>query len=262
MNAWKIASRSLFHFWRNNLAIALGAAIATAVLTGALLVGDSMRSSLRSLVLDQLGKIDTILVSDGFFSEAMLESGQQETDDASDTSVGSAANNLTASPLILFPSGTVERSAGGQTQRASNVNVLGVSESFWDFDTHQLRPTKPLEGDTVVINQSLADLLGMDEQSTDPMTLTLRIPKPTQLPSESALGATDDLIDSLVDLEIIQIVPDKGLGRFSLQPSQVSGPKSIYRDRTAAKKFGSIDFEKSQQLQVMQRRVVCRGEKT
>ena len=41
--------RSLIHFWRINLAVLLGAAVATAVLTGALLVGDSVRGSLRRL---------------------------------------------------------------------------------------------------------------------------------------------------------------------------------------------------------------------
>ena len=38
-----------------------------AVLTGALLVGDSMRGSLRRLLLDQLGQIDEVLVTDPFF---------------------------------------------------------------------------------------------------------------------------------------------------------------------------------------------------
>ena len=212
MTSWKIALRSLFHFWRSNLAIALGAAIATAVLTGALLVGDSMRSSLRNLMLDQLGQIDSILVSEGFFREQLaVEVADQLDDDGR------------VSPLILFPNGTVERRSDDRTQRASNVNVLGVKDSFWGFDSHGLRPKSPLKEDGVVINRSLADRLGLGAEP-DGQTLTLRIPKPTLMPAESALGATDDLIESLVDLEILEILPDEGLGRFSLQPSQVSGP--------------------------------------
>ena len=50
--------RSLAHYWRLNLAVLLAAAVATAVLTGALLIGDSIRGSLRDLTLDRLGKID------------------------------------------------------------------------------------------------------------------------------------------------------------------------------------------------------------
>lgn len=210
MTPWKIAINSLFHYWRSNLAIALGAAIATAVLTGALLVGDSMRSSLRNLMLDQLGEIDSILVSSGFFREQLTEELPEN--------VGGDV-----SPMILFPNGTIERRSDGRTHRAANVNVLGVKDSFWKFDSHGLSPKKPLTGDGVVINRSLADRLGFGQDVAGQM-LTLRIPKPTQMPAESALGATDDLIESLVDLKVLEILPDEGLGRFSLQPSQVSGP--------------------------------------
>ena len=44
MNLRQIATRSLRHYWSTNLAIALGVAAATAVLTGALIVGESMRN--------------------------------------------------------------------------------------------------------------------------------------------------------------------------------------------------------------------------
>ena len=122
MSLWKIVIRSLMHFWRNNLALALGAAIATAVLTGALLIGDSMRMSLTELTLDRLGRIDELLVSDGFFRESFADDvvAQFQSD----------GQDVTASSLILFPGGTVESQAltatGDATlARASNVNVLG-----------------------------------------------------------------------------------------------------------------------------------------
>lgn len=220
MTPWMIALRSLLHFWRNNLAIAAGAAIATAVLTGALVVGDSMRSSLRELMIDQLGTIDTILVGEGFFRQQLAH------DIAANLPTGSAST----SPLILFPNGTVERRSNAnldsrQINRCSNVNIWGINDSFWSFGSSGLRPQTPLDGDTVVINRSLADRLGIEKlTASKPQTLTLRIPKPTQLPAESALGATDDLIESLVDLRIVEILPDQGLARLSLQPSQVSGP--------------------------------------
>ena len=60
--------RSLIYFWRINLAVVLGVAVATAVLTGALIVGDSVRGSLRDLSLSRLGKIDHALVSERFFA--------------------------------------------------------------------------------------------------------------------------------------------------------------------------------------------------
>ena len=63
--------RSLSYFWRIQLAVLLGAAVATAVLTGALLVGDSVRGSLRDLTLDRLGQTDYALISERFFREEL-----------------------------------------------------------------------------------------------------------------------------------------------------------------------------------------------
>ena len=50
--------KNLLYYWRINLAVLLGAAVATVVLTGALLVGDSVKGSLRDLILDRLGNVD------------------------------------------------------------------------------------------------------------------------------------------------------------------------------------------------------------
>ncbi len=50
--------RNLAYHWRGNLAVLLGVAVGSAVLTGALLVGDSLRGSLRARVERQLGGID------------------------------------------------------------------------------------------------------------------------------------------------------------------------------------------------------------
>ena len=67
MRAHHLVLRGLRYYWRTNLAVVAGVATAVAVLSGALLVGDSVRASLRDLVLDRLGRTDEIIVSAGFF---------------------------------------------------------------------------------------------------------------------------------------------------------------------------------------------------
>lgn len=67
MSVLRLIIAAFLHHWRMNLAVAAGAAAGTAVLTGALLVGDSMRGSLRHLALDRLGNIDEALIADHFF---------------------------------------------------------------------------------------------------------------------------------------------------------------------------------------------------
>lgn len=214
MTLWKLAFRSLVHFWRANAAVAFGVAIATAVLTGALIVGQSMRESLKELTLDRLGQIDEILVSDGFF-RAELANEIAQTDEFRNA-------YSQAIPLILFPNGTVELEQESTTLRASQVNVLGVDKDFWSLGSLEVEGEKLFDR-RIVINQTLAKELGLHSDS-DNSTLTLRIPKPRQLPSDSALGKKDDLVEALVDLEVVQIVPDESLGRFGLHPSQTNSP--------------------------------------
>ena len=57
MNRFQLVLRSLSHHWRTNLAVLLGVVAGTAVIGGALIVGDSVRASLVKMTLDRLGKI-------------------------------------------------------------------------------------------------------------------------------------------------------------------------------------------------------------
>ena len=222
VNRWQIALRSLFFYWRTNLSVACGVAAATAVLTGALIVGDSMRSSLRQLTIERLGQIDELLVSDGFFSAQLSEQIAQ--------TAAFKTHYTSAQPAILFPGGTVEanfESAG--IRRANRVTVLGITEEFWSFGDPTIKPARELSGMTAMVNQALADEL----QITAPQIaagnakLTVRIPKQNQLPGDSAMSKQDDLIESLVELEILEIIPNSSLGRFDLHPTQAD-PLNVY----------------------------------
>ena len=58
MSRWSLLKATLFYHWRANLAVGLGVVAATAVITGALVVGDSVQTSLLDMHLDRLGRID------------------------------------------------------------------------------------------------------------------------------------------------------------------------------------------------------------
>src|SRR5258705_5755048 len=76
----RLLRRSLAFHRRANLAVLLGVAVGTAVLTGALLIGDSQRGSLRELALRRLGWVDQALTAPRFFREALAD----ELKDAAD----------------------------------------------------------------------------------------------------------------------------------------------------------------------------------
>src|SRR5881409_2885267 len=73
MQPTTLLKRNLAHYWRIHLIVILGVATAVAVLAGALLVGDSVRGSLRDLVLQRIGRTDRVVVSSGFFREALAD---------------------------------------------------------------------------------------------------------------------------------------------------------------------------------------------
>src|ERR1035441_10978093 len=73
-----LLARNLTWYWRTNLAVLVGVATATGVLGGALLVGESVRASLRGLVLERLGNADFVVTRGGFFREQLAAEMRSE----------------------------------------------------------------------------------------------------------------------------------------------------------------------------------------
>ncbi len=193
--------RGLTHFWRPNLAVALGAAVASTVLTGALLAGDSVRGSLVDLTLNRLGGIDAALVSEGFFREELGKPGAYRT-----------------APLIVSRATAVH---GSSARRAAGVAVYGVDERFTRLygqgaGLPELRQEQGIFP-PVAINEALARELGAS--AGDDVLLSLELPG--EIPRESLLG-DKDAEDALVTqrFTLARVLPDRGLGGFSLAPHQ------------------------------------------
>src|SRR5262245_5821700 len=211
MNVLQLVLAGLRHQWRINLSVALGVAAATAVLTGALVIGDSVRGSLRHLVLDRLGKIDDLLVLDRFFRRGLAdELGRKELQDK-------------VVPAILFPAATVQSEGANGKRLAAGVFVIGSDESYWDLEDGKKRPAKSPKRGEIVVNAPLAEELGVKVGDT----LVVRFGKADQVPADSPLGRRSGQIATLAELKLIEIIPAEGLGRFGLQPSQIS-PRNAY----------------------------------
>src|SRR5881398_2690312 len=74
MTIWTLIRRSLRFHARTHLGVVLGAAIGSAALIGALVVGDSVRGSLLSRALERLGPIHHAIISqDRFFEPSLRE---------------------------------------------------------------------------------------------------------------------------------------------------------------------------------------------
>jgi ABC-type antimicrobial peptide transport system permease subunit len=73
-------------------------------------------------------------------------------------------------------------------------------------------------GDQVVINEALAAELEVQVGGR----VTVRLPIAQAVPADSPLGRRDAESEGLPRLEVVAIVPDRGLGRFGLQASQAA----------------------------------------
>jgi len=201
MNAATLVKRNLTHYWRTNLAVIFGVATSVAVLAGALLVGDSVRASLRDLALVRLGHADLVVTASGFFRERLADDMQSHDQ--------FAANFNGACPIIALEA-VVTRDENNA--RAGGVQIYGVDERFWKF--HGANTQTP-EGNDVLVSQALAQELGAKQGDT----LILRIEKPSAIPAESLHGRKDDL-GRTVRLTMREILPAASLGEFSLRPQQ------------------------------------------
>lgn len=189
--------RSLIYFWRINLAVMLGVAVATAVLTGALIVGDSVRGSLRDLSLSRLGKIDHALVSERFF-RASLERDLERELDTQDV----------VSAISLSGTAVHARS----NTRASRVQIQGIDNRFANlFD--QILPELTIEGifPSVVVNESLQKEL--NAQIGDAILLSFE--QSDDIHRESLFGRADGAVQT-IRLTLAGVLPDRGMGRFGL----------------------------------------------
>jgi len=199
--------RSLAFHWRPHLAVALGAATATATLTGALLVGDSMRASLREVALGRLGRVELALVAPRFFRTVLA------TELANDAESSAAVAQIC--PAILLRGGA---SHAGTGARAEDIAVLGVDEAFWRLDVRDQPLVSAMpDGRAVILNRPLADDLGA--QAGD--DVLVRVGRPAAISTETLLGRRDDTTLTL-RLTVDRVVPAEGIGAFALSPRHVS----------------------------------------
>lgn len=205
--------RSLRHYWRMNLAVIASVAVTTAVMTGALLVGDSLRGSLQDLTLERLGRIDHALINNRFFPETLADRlAEQST---------SLSARLETAPVLLLKGSAVQPDSD---RRASAVQVIGIEPRFGSlFPESTARESldlTPREGQifpSVVVNEPLLAELGAKVGDD----VLLSFGRPGTVPSASLLGRReqDDLLSSL-RLTVTDVVPATGPGRFSIELGQ------------------------------------------
>ena len=173
MSLFRLAKKSLSFYWRTNFGVFLAIMVSTAVLVGALIVGDSVRYSLRRMVAARLGATQLALVPQGRFFRAELADDLQ------------SELNTTIAPLLQVRGIITD---GNSEKRANRIEVLGVDHRFYKigsapnhFDDNR--------SEGIVLNEPLAAKLGVESDDE----VVLRIEKPGLMPRDIPLTPDSDL---------------------------------------------------------------------
>ncbi len=187
--------RNLAYYWRTNIPVIAGVAIAVAVLSGALLVGQSVRDSLRRLFYERIGLTEYIITAQNFFGEDLADAFKS----------GSAA-----CPIVYLKGMVTNEKTG---IRAHDVNIYGIDDRFWKFQgiTDQRFP----DDRSSFVGAALARQL--DVHAGD--GLLLRVETQQAIPREWLYGRRDT-VGRTVRLSCQAILPAGKMGEFALRPNQ------------------------------------------
>lgn len=187
MTLTRLLLDSLRYHARGNLAVGLGAAVGAAVLAGALLVGDSLRGSLRDRADRQLAGTEHALVGGRFFRQNLADQ---------------LPGNVR--PIILL-----QGSVRAGDHRVGRVTVIGVDDRFG------LGHQTP-RGNTATVASSLAAQLNLKPGESIQFT----VQKASAIPRASALAKRDTASATRsITLTVGHILPQgHSAGELTLNP--------------------------------------------
>ncbi len=198
----QLVQRSLQHYWRTNLGVVLGAALGTMVLTGSLMVGDSVQDILRRKAGDRVGKVQSAL----FAGDRTVRA-----------SLAQAIGGNTTPVLMLR--GSVARADG--TVRLNQAQVLGVTPAFPGLHPGGAA-TLPWPEGAAYLNSSLATQLGVKKGET----IIVRMEKPTAFSRDAPLSGEENETVAL-RVTVAGVLSTENFGDFGLQANQVP-PVSVF----------------------------------
>ncbi len=206
MNPWKLLLRSLAFYRKSHLWVVLGTMVSTAILVGALVIGDSVRHSLQKVVLDRLGTTEYALSSGDRFFQARM------ADDLSNT-LGTIVAPLLQTKGIAI-------AEGGQ-RRINNIQVIGVDARFGEIGGDRDFFSQILP-DEAIVNQYLATRLEIKEDDE----IVLRMQELDVMPKDAPLSMDSESTIAR-RFKVKAIASDSGFGRFNLKADQVS-PSTVF----------------------------------
>jgi putative ABC transport system permease protein len=207
MTSTSLLLQTLRYHWRTNLAVLLGVVAGTAVVSGALVVGDSVRGSLREMTLARLGEVDHVLNGPRYVREKLADELAARPEFAE--AFAAAAPGIVVQATFEKPAAD---GIGVQT-RSGKVNLYGGDRRLWSMIG---ATSAPPQEDEVFLSPNLARQL--EVKPGDVVNVAVELP--SDIPRDTLLGKRDE---TAVEFSLtVKIVLDDSTGaaRFGLHPDQ------------------------------------------
>ncbi len=211
MTLRQLILRSLRYYRRTNAVVVFGLAIASAVIIGSLMIGDSIKGSLLNTATSRLGNIDFALTSPGLFRADLSKDLPQ-------------SSTLKDKVIHITPALIVKATAeNADTELVlPNVSIVGIDDDFTKLYPNQAT-LNPM-GRQAVLNTALADELGVKVGDS----IIINLDKQSAIPSGTLFShQLPDDTQTTIRLEVSAVVGDQGVGGFRLDNS-VEVPRNIF----------------------------------
>jgi ABC-type antimicrobial peptide transport system permease subunit len=197
MNALKFIFRSLFFYRKQHTGLFLGMVLSATVLTGALIIGDSIQFSLEKMVDNRLGKTQYAVIGGSRFMETALAPKLE------------GKLQCPVSPVLLLKGIAINPE---NDLRVNQAMILGINRSFNAIST---LPLPELTGDEALISANTADCLKLKAGDD----LIIRVQSVSMIPVNAPFSGEPSPTVA-IRLKIKSIVNDDQAGGFNLSNSQ------------------------------------------
>jgi len=209
MSAFRLVLSSLFHYRWINLSVLAGVALTSAILSGALVVGDSVKESLRRNAEARISKMGPALVTGERFVSASFADRVSEK----------LGNGEVVGPILQVAGTASNRESG---QRVNRIQILGVDDRFWKLSVGGETPAGWEDERWMAVNEPLATRI----KGSAGDTLIVRVEIPGALSKDAPLSGESEQTTPFT-AKITTVLDSDHFGLYSLRAEQVP-PSTIF----------------------------------
>ena len=213
MSILRLSIKGLIYNWRLSVCLLLGTFLASSILAGSLLVGDSVKKTLKLKAFERIGSIHYALIT----GDRYVTSNFVET-------LSRSFKGDQISGILRFP-GTLN--TPDKSIRSNTININGVDSQFWRLFENDIS-----SDDYIAINQSLAEQKNLSIGDR----IVVKYELPGRVSKDAPLSGETEKIGSISGKITNIIRPDKG-GQFNILAEQKSSlnvfvPLSLLQDES------------------------------